>query len=594
MTVFLTPDGVPFYAGTYFPPDDRHGLPSFSRVLESVADAWHSRRDDVARTAESMRAVFAAGQDEARSGGPLTVELFDRALSALVRHYDAVHGGFGGAPKFPATMALDFCLRRWWRSNEDVPLEMARHTFARMARGGIYDQVGGGFARYSVDAEWRVPHFEKMLGDNALLIRLAVHLWQVTGDEDVRRVARETLEWVRREMTAAEGGFYSSLDADTEGAEGRYYLWSVDEIDAVTGPDAAIVRDWFGVTAEGNFEGRSILHVPGEDSIVAARHGLDAERLREVVETARHRLLAARGRRARPACDDKVLASWNGLMVRTIAEAARAFGDAELHGMAVNAGSFLFRSLVRHPEATGPSGSLRVWRSYREGEARIPGFLEDHAALGLAFLALHELTFEHGWLLRARALADACVRHFWDDATSSFHDTADDAERLVIRPRDPTDGATPSGTSLAVELLARLAEVFADADYRRRATFVVESLVEPMARHPASFGHLLGVAELLALGTVEVAIIGEPDSGPVLALQHAASRDYVAPLVLVGGDGSSDVPLLEGRAAVGGVATAYVCRNYACDTPVLGDPARLREQLRAARGHGAIMPAGAE
>ena len=594
MTVFLTPDGVPFYAGTYFPPDDRHGLPSFTRVLESVAEAWQSRRDDVERTAESMRAVFAAGQDEARSGGPLAAPLFDRALSTLVRQYDAAHGGFGGAPKFPPTMALDFCLRRWWRSDEAALLAMARYTFERMARGGIYDQVGGGFARYAVDAEWRVPHFEKMLGENALLIRLAVHLWQATGDDDVHRVARETLEWVRREMTSPDGGFYSSLDADTEGEEGRYYLWTADEIDAIAARDVAVVRDWFGVTAEGNFEGRNVLHVPGDVATVASRHGVAPERLREIVDTARLRLLAARRRRPRPACDDKVLASWNGLMVRAVAEAARAFGDAELHGMAVNAGTFLLRSLVRVPDAGSPTDPLRVWRTYRDGDARIPGFLEDHAALGLACLALHELTFERAWLHRARGLADACVRHFWDDATSSFHDTADDAERLVARPRDPTDGATPSGTSLAAELLARLAEVFADADYRRRATFVAESLAEPMARHPASMGHLLGVADLLAFGAVEVAIVGEPDSAPVLALQHAASQEYVAPMVMVGGDGSGDVALLEGRTAIDGVATAYVCRHYTCDAPVVGDPERLREQLRAARGRPAATSARVE
>ena len=580
MTVFLTPEGVPFYAGTYFPPDDRHGMPSFRRILTAVAEAWEERRDDVEQTVASMRSLFAAGQEEARSSGPLGGPLFDRAMSTLVRQHDTRNGGFGRAPKFPSTMALDFCLRRWWRTGEDAALEIVTRTFSRMARGGIHDQVGGGFARYTVDAAWLVPHFEKMLYDNALLVRLAVHLWQATHDEEAQRVARGTLEWLQREMTSPEGGFYASLDADSEGHEGKFYVWTPAEIDAAVGVHAGIVRDYYGVTDEGNFEGRNILHVAHEPAQVAARHEITEERLDEIVGSARVRLLAVRARRVRPDTDDKILASWNGLMVRAIAEAARAFDDPDLEGLALNAGTFLLRSMTRPASDGADAGTLRVWRSFKDGEARIPGFLEDHAAVGLAFLALHELTLDHAWLERARQLADACIAHFWDDATASFHDSADDAEQLVVRPRDPTDNATPSGTSLATELLARLAEVYADADYRRRATFVVESLAEPMAQHPTAFGHLLGVAELLTFGAVELALVGDPARDDTRALQRAAASLYTAPLVMAGGAERADVALLEGRAAVGGRATAYVCRNYTCDVPAQ-EPEVLRAQLAA-------------
>ena len=580
MTVFLTPDGVPFYAGTYFPPDDRQGMPSFTRVLHAVADAWRARPDDVARTVESMRALFAAGQDEARSSGPLAPPLFDRAMSALVRHHDAQHGGFGGAPKFPFTMALDFCLRWWWRTGDETAREMVERSFAHMACGGLHDQVGGGFARYAVDAAWTVPHFEKMLYDNALLARLAIHLWQATGSSLAREVAVATLEWVRREMTDADGGFHASLDADTDGHEGRFYAWDAAEFDAVVGADAAVARDWFGVTPDGNFEGRSILQRPHDPSALADRHDITEARLREIVGTASERLLAARGRRTRPGVDDKAIASWNGLMLRTVAEAARAFADLELRGMALRSGTFLIESIVR---PGGSDGELRVWRSTRHDRPGPPGFLEDHAGVGLGFLALYELTFDHAWLVRARALADACVAHFWDAASSSFHDTADDADPLVVRPRDPTDNALPSGTSLATELLARLAEVLADADYRRRATFVAETLAEPMAQHPTSFGHMLGVADLLANGAVELAIVGEPGSPDVEALRRAAGAVYVPTLVMAGGVARDDVPLLEGRTARDGAATAYVCRNYACAEPV-SDPDALTRQLTAVRG----------
>jgi uncharacterized protein YyaL (SSP411 family) len=574
MTVFLTPEGLPFYAGTYFPPKDRHGMPSFTRVLATVSDAYRNRRDDVERTTAQLKEFFASTGHPTRSTGGLSATLLDRAFRGLAQDYDERYGGFGGAPKFPQAMALDYVLRYWSRTRTEHALRMVHDSFLAMARGGIYDQLGGGFARYAVDAKWLVPHFEKMLYDNALLARLGVHLWQATKDQDVQRVVTETLDWALREMTAPDGGFFSSLDADSEGHEGKFYVWSPDEISRVLGADASLASAYWGVSDEGNFEGENILFVPNDENVVAARQSISMGELRARIAAARHKLLAARAARVRPSCDDKTLASWNGLMVRALAEAARAFDHLSYIAEAVRHGEFLFRALVHED---------RVFRSYKQGVARIPGYLEDYAALGLAGLALYELTFDESWLDRARSLADAAVQWFWDDQAGAFFDSATDHEQLVTRPRDITDNATPSGTSLIVELLARLADLLQDEAMRRRATYVLETIAEPMARHPAAFGHSLGVADLLVRGAVELAIVGDPASDDFRSLTRAAAERYVPSLVLAGGAASNSptIPLLADRSTRDGRATAYVCRNYTCDTPVT-DAAALASQLETA------------
>ena len=569
MTVFLTPEGEPFYAGTYFPPDDRHGMPSFRRVLAGVADAWHNRQENVARTTASMRELYSASTERTRASGALDVELLTRAVNALRMQFEPRFGGFGGAPKFPPTMTLDFALRSWARTGQPETLHMVMHTFRRMARGGIYDQVGGGFARYSVDAYWRVPHFEKMLYDNALLVRLGAALWQATRDEEVRRVTEETLGWLTREMTSPEGGFYSSLDADSEGHEGRYYVWDSSELESLLGEDASLLRAYWGVTSEGNFEGRNILFVPHEPDLVARAQGVTLPELRTAVERARRILYEARERRVRPGLDDKILAGWNGLMLRGVAEAARAFGDAELRALAVRNGEFLFRELVRGD---------RVLRSYKGGSARIAGFLEDHAAVALGALAVYELTFERLWLERARRLADEILARFWDDGARALFDTAADAETLVTRPRDVMDNATPSGTSLAIELLLKLGDVLANGVYSERGRYLLETIAEPMARYPSAFGHALGAADLAVRGAIEVAITGDPADGRFRALASAVAERYLPSLVLAGGAEGEGIALLDGRGA--DAPMAYVCRAYACDAPT-SDPATLGEQLDA-------------
>jgi uncharacterized protein len=574
MTVFLTPDGVPFYAGTYFPREERHGTPPFKRVLTAVSDAYTNRRADVERTTAQLREFFAATTHPTRSTGALSAPLLDRAYRGLAQSYDAVHGGFGGAPKFPQAMSLDFVLRHWARARAPFELEMVQQSFRSMARGGIYDHLGGGFARYAVDEAWHIPHFEKMLYDNALLARLGVHLWQATKDPEARRVTEETLDWALRELAAPDGGFYSSLDADSEGEEGKFYVWTRAELDAVLGAEAPLAAEYWGVTAEGNFEGATVLHVPNDPAVVAARHGITESELRARIAGAAHELLAARAARERPGRDEKILAAWNGLMLRALAEGARAFDRMSYRAETLRHGEFLFRALVRDG---------RVLRSYKDGIARIPGYLEDHASLGLAALAVYELTFDSLWLERARALAAAAVRWFWDEDTGAFFDTASDHERLITRPRDVTDNATPSGTSLTAELLARLADLLQEEDMRRRATYVLETIADPMARHPAAFGHALGVADLLVHGAIELAIVGDPRSDDFRALTRAAAEQYVPALVLAGGPSRNAVgiALLADRPTADGRATAYVCRHFACDAPVT-DAAALRAQLDAA------------
>ena len=574
MTMFLTPEGVPYHGGTYYPPTDRHGMPSFNRVLRSVADAYRTRRGDVLDTAKRVRELYAGAQQAAASMGELTAAQLDAAARGIAARYDARNGGFEGAPKFPQTMALDFLLRHWRRSGAPQELAMCRDSFVKMARGGIYDQVGGGFHRYAVDDRWLVPHFEKMLYDNALLSRLGVHLWQVTHDDEIARVTRETFDWALREMTSPRGGFYSSLDADSDGHEGKFYIWSAAELDALLGATAPVLSDLWGASANGNFEGQNILHVPRPPADVAAKHGITLRALESLATAGRATLYALRESRVHPARDDKILAAWNGLMVRALADGARAFDDATWRAEAVRHGEFLFRELVREG---------RVMRVHKNGVTKGGGFLEDHAAVALASLALYELTFDVRWLDRARTVSATMVQWFWDDTIGGFFDTAHDGETLIARPRELTDNAVPAGNSLAAELLLRLGDLTGSEDDRRRATWVLETLGEPLARYPTAFGYALGAAELAVHGATEVALVGTAGADDFEALVRETASRYLPSLVLAGGvaDTSERMPLLRDRQAIGGRATAYVCRHFVCAAPVT-DAHSLGEQLERA------------
>ncbi len=570
MTVVLTPDGEPYWGGTYFPRDDRHGIPSFTRVLHTVAAAWRDKRDAVARTTEAMRALYENASRPSTTPGTLDATVLADGFTKLAARYDAERGGFTGAPKFPQTMALDFCLRWHARTGNQLALEIAHRSFVAMARGGIYDQVGGGFARYSTDVDWLVPHFEKMLYDNALLTRLGVHLWQVTHDDEVRRVTEEIFAWLAREMTSPEGGFYSSLDADSEGHEGKFYVWDAVELNALLGADAGIVRAYWSVRAPGNFEGKSILHVARDAADVAAELHIGEQEVRDAVTRAVPLLRAAREQRVRPALDNKVLASWNGLMTRALAEAARVFGQAQWRAMAVANGEFLRRHLVRDG---------RVTRVYASTPGTGPGFLEDHAAVALAFVALYELTSEASWLTAARAIAIAMRSRFRDDVTGVWYDTASDAEPLITRPRDLFDNATPAGNSLALELLLRLAELDGDESVRTEVLAQIGALIEQLRRWPNGYGHVLGVGDMALHGAIAVAILGDTDLPQTKALLDEVSAYYLPTLVLAAGPVGAEGPaLLVDRHLNRGLPTGYVCRGFVCGLPVT-DTVELARQL---------------
>jgi uncharacterized protein YyaL (SSP411 family) len=574
MTMFLMPDGSPFYGGTYFPPDDRHGLPSFRTILQSVSDAYAEKREGVTQSADQLRQIYEGNLARTRTGSDLTREMLDAAYRSLSQRYDAQNGGFGTAPKFPATMVLDFLLRYWKRTGTSDALEMVLNSFRKMARGGIYDQIGGGFARYSVDASWLVPHFEKMLYDNALLTRLGAHLWQATRDEEIRRVTIETVEWLDREMAAPAGGFYSSLDADSEGHEGKFYVWGEDELDTLLGADSRTFKIYYGVTRGGNFESKNILFVASDRAAAATRAGVDEETLDAILTRARRVIYDARARRVWPGRDEKILAAWNGLMLRGVATAARVLDRDDFAKLAIRNAEFLTREMVR---------GGRVMRSHKEGVTRIRGFLEDHAAVALGLLAVYELTFDERWVNHAREIAEAMIEWFWDDQVGAFFDTARDAERLITRPRDVTDNATPSGTSLAVELLLHLAELQQDSEYRQRAELTLATLAEPMLRYPTAFGHLLCSADMELYGAIEVAIVGATSAAGFTALERTVAERYVPSLVLAGGAPRSrtTIKLLENRPLIDNKPTAYVCRGYACEQPVT-DPNALSDQLENA------------
>jgi uncharacterized protein YyaL (SSP411 family) len=573
MTVFLTPAGEPFYGGTYFPPVERHGMPSFKRLLLAISESYTHKRGSVEQTTRQLREVFASGGRLGTGTGTIERSALLEAYRALASAYDAEHGGFGGAPKFPPSMALDFLLRHWARTGTEFALDIAHHSFRAMMRGGLFDQVGGGIHRYSTDAHWLVPHFEKMLYDNALFARLGVQLWQATGDDEVQRATRQTFRWLADEMTSPDGGFYSSLDADSEGHEGRFYVWEDGALTALLGHDAAVLRELWGATPGGNFEGGNILHVATEPSVVARRHDLSLAQLAEVVARGRATLYSERAGRVWPARDDKVVASWNGLMLRAVAEGARVFGDPALRALAVRNGEFLRTHMLRDG---------RVIRSWRQGVATEVGFLEDHAAVALGFLELYTLTCDVQWLADAMEIADVAIARFMDAERGQFFDTAVDHEPLITRPRDVTDNATPSGSSLIADLLLRLSVLSGEARGEALARRSCDQVAEAMARHPTAFGHLLGVADMALYGATEVVVVGAVNSAPFRELRAAATGRYVPALVLAGGEPTPESPLalLRGRTAGAAGATAYLCRDRRCEAPT-SDPGELASQLDA-------------
>ena len=579
MTVFLTPEGKPFYGGTYFPPEDRQGMPGFPRLLTSIAEAYSTNRGEIDRVTQQLTTQMSQSNQVSQGTSILTVDILHQAYSSLATNFDYQNGGFGNAPKFPQPMTPEFLLRYYHHGYNPRALELVELTLEKMAYGGIYDQIGGGFHRYSTDAYWLVPHFEKMLYDNALLARVYLHTYLITGRALYRRVVEETLDYVLREMTDSSGGFYSAQDADSEGVEGKFFVWSPDEINSVMGDaDGEVFAGYYGVTAGGNFEGKNILNIRQDPEEFAETKGLTADQLGDIINRGSKALLEVRDQRIHPMRDDKVLASWNGLMLRSFAEAAAALGRPDYLAVAIKNAEFLAGSMK--------SGG-RLLRTYRDGQAKLLGYLEDYSFVIDGLLALYEATFDLRWLDEAVTLADSMIELFWDEGIGGFYDTGSDHETLVVRPRDVFDNAQPCGGSVASDVLLRLAVFTGNNDYSAKAAVPLRSLHQTMSQSPGGTGHWLSALDFYVSPPKEIAVIGPRDDPATQALLDTVFHRFLpnkvvmgveTPLIPAVDNSEADIPLLAGRGMVGGLPSAYVCQNYACQLPVT-DPADLAEQL---------------
>jgi hypothetical protein len=570
LSVFLTPDLQPFYGGTYFPPEAHHGLPGFPHLLRTLADAWRDRRSDIARVGAQVAAQVVSQSAGPELEGTFDIDMLTSATRSLVEQYDWENGGWGMAPKFPQPMSIEFLLRRHL-VGDTTALAPAVHALLAMARGGMWDVIGGGFARYSTDNMWRVPHFEKMLNDNALLSRAYLHAWQVTGETSFRHVAEQTLAFVAREMTTPDGAFLSSLDADSEGIEGRYYVWSLDQIRTVLGMDASLFAEAYGVTEGGTSEETNVLQRSVDDATLSSRHGMATADVGATLEKCRVRLLEARSNRVRPAVDDTVLTAWNGLMLSSFAEAARVFADQTYLDAAARNADFLLGALR-------PDGHLR--RTWRDGVARQPAYLDDYASLVLGLLDLYQTDFNNRWFVEAKALAEEMVDRFADPA-GGFFDTPDDAEQLILRPKNLQDNAVPSGNALAVEALLTLTALTDSTEWRRLAEQALDLVTNLAVRYPTGFGRWLCAADLALENETQVAIAGDPSDQRTKALVAVIRMVWRPSLFMA----LSEAPLPPGapdlladRPMMAGQPTAYVCEGSTCQRPVT-QPENLRRQL---------------
>jgi len=563
MSVFLTPEGQPFYGGTYFPPERRYGMPSFTDVLLGIADAWQNRRQELVESGQRLVAVIerqsAVHQGVKRED--VKRETVETAFANLWQRFDRTHGGWGDAPKFPQPMALEFLLRHHHATGDALALQMVTQTLEAMARGGMYDQLGGGFHRYSVDAQWLTPHFERMLYDNAQLARVYLYAWQVTGEPFYRTIAEETLDYVAREMTDPAGGFYSTQDADSEGEEGKFFVWTPSEIRELLGQEAEAFMAAYGVTKRGNFEGRNILEYVGHVN------------QRTELAKARRKLFTAREQRVHPGRDDKVLTSWNGLMLAAFAEAARALNRDDYRQVAERNAGFLLSELRREDD--------RLYRTWKEGEAKINGYLEDYAHLVVGLLELYQTSFEPRWYLAARELTGVMIEHF-SAPDGGFFDTSDDHEELITRPRELQDNAVPSGNAMAALGLLRLAGLAVAPRYVELAQRSLVEVQPLLAQYPLGFGQWLIALDYVLAHPREIAIVGDPEAVDTRALLDVCAIGYRPhQIVALGAPDSeaSTVPLLQNRNQIEGRATAYVCVDFACRLPVT-DPAALRALLK--------------
>ena len=603
MNVFVTPEKVPFFGGTYFPPQPRYGMPSWQQVMVSIAEAWRERRDELMQSANEILGELRRLSSAEIGMSGVDEQLSEHAYKNFVKNFDAKNGGFGGAPKFPPSMALEFLLRYWKRTGDEGALEIVAKTAEMMAKGGMYDQLGGGFHRYAVDAIWLVPHFEKMLYDNAQLIRIYLHLYQIfrareaeenggeppfrtangeVGSDFFKRVAVETLEYVSREMTDAKGGFYSSQDADSEGEEGKFFVWTPEEIVEVLGEeDARKFCALYDVTKEGNFEGKNILNIRGgikgdlgSKKELGGSFQLSADSSQR--EAWKERLFEHREKRVKPFRDEKVLTAWNGLMLAAFAEAAAVLGDARYLESAKKNADFVLEEMTH----AGKVPAFRLLRTWKDGRAKLNGYIEDYANFADGLIELYQVSGEDKYLHAARELADAMITGFWDEENGGFFFTSNDHEELIVRNKDFVDNATPSGNSVAADVLLKLAKFYGGAEgetsedtlpngrvsarmYERFAGTTLRLAAGQIRRYPNGFGRALSAIEFLIGDVKEIAIVGTRGSQAELEVWS----DY-RPFKVVATGG--DVPLLEGREAIDGKATVYVCENFVCQRPVTG------------------------
>ncbi len=564
MSVFLTPDLQPFYAGTYFPPVRRFNMPSFREILLALANTWENEREKAVDSAARITAHIQEQGELSQFELTLKQEHLEKAVETLLEGYDWGYGGWGDAPKFPQPMTVEFLLRRHIAGNDEA-LKPAIHVLEAMSRGGMYDVVGGGFSRYSVDNFWRVPHFEKMLYDNAQLVRAYLHAWQITKEPEFKRIVEETLDFVAREMTHPEGGFYSSLDANSEGEEGKFYAWTADEIKSTLGDDYDFFQTAYGITERGNWEGKTVLQRAVDNDTLAARFKIDPESVLVKLAECHSRLLTIRAERKRPGTDNKVLTAWNGLMLATVAEAARVFGNEETgkqyYSMATRSAEFLLTALR-------PNGQLH--RSWRDGTVTNEVFLEDYAALILGLLELYQTDFDNRWFSSALELTDEMIERF-NSPDGGFFDTPADGEALVMRPKGLQDNAIPSGNALACEALLKLAAYTDKGSYRDLAENALKSIGEAAVRYPTAFARWLSVADF-ALGNVkQVAVLGDAQEVNLEALIKIVQSEY-RPNIVVAASAyppTKDAPsLLAERPLVNDQATAYVCEGFVCNSPV--------------------------
>ncbi|CEK16041.1 thioredoxin domain-containing protein [Chthonomonas calidirosea] len=579
LTVFLTPDGVPFFGGTYFPPEDRYGRPGFPRVLTAVAEAWRTRHAEIeAQSRLMLQELSRSLVPEEGVPMPLTPDLLEKAYRAFAESFDAAYGGFGGAPKFPQASGLEFLMRYYLLTKRVGALEMVEKTLQQMALGGLRDQLGGGFHRYSVDARWLVPHFEKMLYDNAQLIRVYLHAAQITGNALYRDVVADTCNYALREMRSPEGGFYSAQDADSEGEEGKYYVWRLEEVKAVLEEnEAKLFCAFYDVTEAGNWEGRSILHVAMPLQQLAERFGITLEQAAERLASARAKLLAYRMQRVPPATDDKVLTAWNGLMLSALAESGAVLEERRFLEAAEGCGRFI----EQHLTYRDAEGRLRLYHLFAKGHAKGFGLLEDYAFCIEGFLCLYEATLQEHWLALARELAKSALSQFEDTESGGFFTTPPEQNDLIYRPMDWTDDALPSGNSVMSEVLQKLALLTGEAELREAALRTLRRMVPLIERYPTSFSRALCALCFYLSDPQEVALLGSKEA--LEDFLRVLRETYRPNLVLAQADtaeaaNASGLALLEGKTLMKGRPTAYVCKNYACKAPTT-EPMLLRQQL---------------